>query len=133
MLDAVTDIFVISKYYKTEGLRGQANAMIAMIVTNMVIQILIVLGQYKKKSWKVKVKEVLISLFLLRPIVDAFRVSTNYQDNEATFDPLVEMIINKVRCEMVYTQIFVVTAPSSLSINFMILNLFRRAGCRAWV
>ena len=97
MLDAVTDIFVISKYYKTEGLRGQANMMLAMLATNMGIQIFIVLGQYKKKSWGVKVKEVLICLFFLRPAVDAFRVSTNYKDSETTYDPLLEMIFNKVR------------------------------------
>ena len=97
MLDAVTDIYIISKYYNTESLRGQANAMLGMIVTNMGIQILVVLGQYKKKSWKVKVKEVLISLFLLRPIVDAYRVSSNHKDSETIIDPLIEMIINKVR------------------------------------
>ena len=97
MLDALTDIYIISTYYNTKGLRGQANAMLAMIVTNMGIQIIIVLAQYKKKSWKVQVKEVLISLLLLRPIVDAYRVSTNYEDSEASFDPLAEMIANKVR------------------------------------
>ena len=97
MLDAVSDIYVISNYYNTEGLRGQANAMLAMIATNMGLQIVCVLTQYKKKSWKVKVKEVLICLFFLRPAVDVYRVSTNYQDSEATFDPLTEMMINKVR------------------------------------
>ena len=97
MLDAVTDIFVILKYYNTEGLRGQANAMIAMVTTNMGIQIILVLALHKKKSWKVKMKEVLICLFFLRPIVDAFRVSTNHKDNESAVDPLAEMLINKVR------------------------------------
>ena len=97
MLDAVTDIYIISKYYRTEGLRGQANAMLAMIATNMGIQIITVLGQYKKKSWGVKVKEVLICLFFLRPAVDAFRVSTNYKDSDATLNPLAEMMWNKVR------------------------------------
>ena len=97
MLDAATDIYIISKYYKTEGLRGQANAMLAMIGTNMGIQILVLIAQYRKKSWKVKVKEVLICLFLLRPIVDAYRVSTNQEDNESTVDPLLEVIANKVR------------------------------------
>ena len=96
ILDAVTDIYVISKYYN-EGLRGQANAMLAMIATNTFCQIIVVLAQYKKKNWKVKVKEVLICLFFLRPAVDAYRVSTNYKDSEATVDPLVEMIFNKVR------------------------------------
>ena len=97
MLDAATDIYVISRYYNTEGLRGQANAMLVMIATNMGFQTIMVLGQYKKKSWKVKVKELLTCLFFLRPIVDAYRVSTNYEDSEATMDPLVEMVGNKVR------------------------------------
>ena len=97
MLDAATDTYVISKYYNTEGLRGQANAMLAMIVANMGFQIVCVLAQYKKKSWGVKVKEVLICLFFLRPGVDAFRVSTNHKDSEATVDPLFEMMVNKVR------------------------------------
>ena len=97
MLDAATDIYIISKYYNTKGLRGQANAMLAMIATNIGLQIIIVLGQYKKKSLGEKIKEVLICLLFLRPAVDAFRVSTNYEDNESTVDPLLEMIANKVR------------------------------------
>ena len=97
VLDAVTDIYIILKYYNTEGLRAQANAMLAMISMNIGIQIIVVLVQYKKKSWKVKLKEVLICLFFLRPAVDAYRVSTNYKDSETAFDPLVEMVFNKVR------------------------------------
>ena len=94
-VDAATDIFVISTYYN-DGLQGKANAMLAMITSNMVIQLLLVLAQYKKKSWRVKATEMLISLFFLRPAVDAFRVSTNHEDEEANFDPLREMIFNKV-------------------------------------
>ena len=97
MLDAVTDIYIIAKYYKTEGLRGQANVMLAMIATNMVLQIITVLGQYKKKSWGVKAKEVLICLFFLRPAVDAYRVSTNLEDDELLGPPIHEMTLNKVR------------------------------------
>ena len=97
MLDASTDIYIILKYYKTEGLRVQADAMLAMIATNMGLQIIIVLGQYKKKSWGVKMKEVLSCLFFLRPAVNAYRVSTNYKDSEITVEPLVEMVVNKVR------------------------------------
>ena len=103
MLDAATDIFVIVSYYNTDVLRGQANAMLAMIATNMGFQTIMVLGQYKKKSWKVKVKEVLVCLFFLRPAVDAHRVSTNYKDAETTLDPLFEMIANKVRLETYVT------------------------------
>ena len=95
-VDAATDIFVISTYYN-DGLHGKANAMLVMITSNMVIQLLFVLAQYKKKSWRVKAKEMLISLFFLRPAVDAFRVSTNHEDEETAIDPLTEMICNKVR------------------------------------
>ena len=96
-VDAATDIFVISAYFNTAGLRGQAIAMLAMIVINMCLQLLLVVVQYKKKNWRVKAKEMLISLFFLRPAVDAFRVSTNYEDREGTFDTLKEMLNNRVR------------------------------------
>ena len=109
MLDAATDIYVITKYYNTDGLQGQANAMLAMLATNMGIQIIFVMFQYKKKSWKVKAKEVLICLFFLRPIVDAFRVATigpsHYEGSESTVNPLLEMVMNKVRlCENLWRQ-----------------------------
>ena len=96
-VDAVTDIYVISTYYGSAELVGQATAMLVMIAMNMVLQIAIVVAQYKKKSWKVKLREALICLFFLRPAVDAHRVSTNHEDGEATIDPLAEMIVNKVR------------------------------------
>ena len=97
MLDAVTDIYVIVTYYTTEGLRGQADAMLAMIATNMGLQIYFVMLQYKKKSWGVKVKEALICLFFLRPAVDAYRVSTNLEDDEIFYSQMQEMGWNKVR------------------------------------
>ena len=95
-IDAVTDIYVTSKYF-SEGLDGKANTMLAMILTNLFIQFIIVLGTYKNKSWKAKVRELLICLFFIRPAVDAFRVSTNYNDENTTVDPLSEMMFNKVR------------------------------------
>ena len=94
-VDAATDIYVVGTYY-SEGLSGQANAMLGMISANLGIQLLIVLGQYQKKRWTVKFKEALITLFFLRPIVDAFRISTNHVDEEATINPLAELIFNKV-------------------------------------
>ena len=96
-IDAMTDIYVISTYYDAESLRGQANAMLAMLMANIIIQLLFVLAQYKKKNWKVKLREMRLTLLFLRPAVDGFRVSTNHEDKEATMNPLVEMICNKVR------------------------------------
>ena len=97
MVDAVTDIYMISTYYNTEGLNTQANLMLAMIAMNMGLQIIFVQSQYINKSWKVKLREVLYCLLLLRPALDAYRVSTNYEDEEAIVGPLMEMICNKVR------------------------------------
>ena len=95
-VDAATDIYVVGTYY-SEGLHGQANAMLGMISANLAIQLLIVLAQHQKKRWTVKLKEALITLLFLRPIIDAFRISTNHDDEEATIDPLAEMLTNKVR------------------------------------
>ena len=95
-VDAATDIYVVGTYY-SEGLNGQANAMLGMISVNLFIQILVVLAQYQKKSLAVKLKEALITLLFLRPIVDAYRIGTNYDDDMTTVDPLAEMLINKVR------------------------------------
>ena len=94
-VDAATDIFVVGTYY-SEGLHGQANTMLAMISANVFIQLLIVLAQYQKKRWTVKLKEALITLLFLRPIVEAFRISTNHIDTETIVDPVIEMLINKV-------------------------------------
>ena len=96
-IDGVTDIYVINTYYNTDGLHGQANAMLAMLSTNIIIQLLFVLVQYKKKNWKVKVREALICLFFLRPAIDAYRVSTNHEDEETVLSQLTEMVCTKVR------------------------------------
>jgi len=98
-LDAVTDIYVIITYYQSKELYGQANAMLAMILCNLLLQMLSVQVQYKKKSRAVKVKEALITMLFLRPAVDAYRVSTNHEDNEVNIDPLAEMVLDKC-CEL---------------------------------
>ena len=98
-IDAATDIYVITTYYQSPELFGQANLLLAMISTNLVIQILAALAQYQKKSLAFKLREVLISLFFLRPAVDAYRVSTNHEDAEATADCLSEVSRSLARSE----------------------------------
>ena len=95
-VDAATDIYVVATYY-SEGLNGQANAMLGMISANLIIQFLIVLAQYQKKRWTVKLKESIITLLFLRPIVDAYRIGTQYDDKDVAYDSISEMIGNKVR------------------------------------
>jgi len=96
--DRATDIFVISNYYKNTELHGQANALLLMVSLSMFGQFCTVFLNYNKKSWCVKLREVLIYLLFLRPAVDAYRVSTNHEDGE-TLPPLHEMVMNK-GCEL---------------------------------
>ena len=95
MLDGFTDIFVITTYYGSPDLVGQANALLAMCCMPMLGQLGVVFCTYQKKSEAVKIKEALITLFFLRPAVDAYRVSTNHEDNETTLDTLTEIVLNK--------------------------------------
>ena len=95
-VDAGSDLFVLSTYYR-EDLILQANILLTMISINIFLQIFLVLAQYRRKNWKTKLRELLISLLFLRPAVDAFRVSTNHDDSEMTFEPFSEMCFNKVR------------------------------------
>ena len=97
-VDAATDIYVVVTYY-SEGLNTQANAMLGMISANLFLQILVVFVQYRKKRLIVKLREVLICLLFVRPIVDAFRISTNHEEEDSLllFRREVESAANKVR------------------------------------
>ena len=94
-VDAATDIYVIATYYKSEELYGQANAMLAMLLGNLIVQLVVVYTQYRRKSLLVIGKETLITMLFLRPAVDAYRVSTNHEDKEVNMDQLSEMVVNK--------------------------------------
>jgi len=94
-IDALTDFYVISSYYKSEELVSQANALVVTIATNLAIQITFATAQYQKKSFSVKTKEALICIFFLRPVVDAYRVSTSDKDDELAVSRLSELIANR--------------------------------------
>jgi len=93
-VDTMTDVFMIY-LYKKNGLHSSANAMIAMIASNMFIQLVVVLAQNKKKGWKTLLKEWLITLLFMRPFVDAWRVHKKHEDSETIINPLAEMLANK--------------------------------------
>jgi len=97
-VDTVTDVYMIY-LYKVNGLHSNANTMIAMIATNQCIQLFMLLVLYKKKGWKTKLKEVLITILFLRPFVDAWRVNQKRNDAETTVDSRVESGYNKM-CEL---------------------------------
>ena len=82
MIDATMDFYIIATYYESGELIVQARALLEMIVLNLTIQVLAVLANYHAKSWSVKVRETLIFLFFLRPVVDAYRVGMSLEDDE---------------------------------------------------
>jgi len=61
-----------------------------MISLNLIFQIIVALDNYKKKGWRRRLQEVLICLFFLRPIVDAYRIGTHHQDDDTVLDALNE-------------------------------------------
>jgi len=93
-VDTMTDIFMIY-LYKENGLHSNANTMIAMIASNTVFQLILVLVTYKQKGWRAVLKEGLITLLFLRPFVDAWRVHNKLEDVETDLHPLQAMIMNK--------------------------------------
>jgi len=59
-----------------------------MIVTNIVVQFFGVAGNYHMKSRGRLAKELLISLLFILPMVDAYRISKNLEDDDTTFSQL---------------------------------------------
>jgi len=70
--DGVTNIYVLTQYYQNDALVGQANILLAMILTNILLQLISVFLLGQKKSLAVNLREALITLFFLRPAVDAY-------------------------------------------------------------
>jgi len=102
--DGVTDLYVITTYYENKALHAQANALVIMVSMSMFCQIVVGMMTHARKSWGVKLREVLITIFFLRPAVDAYRVSTTYVDEENTVNSLGEMVANKafeLACESI--------------------------------
>ena len=94
-VDAGTDLYVLSTYYKSGKLNGQANMLLCMIGCNMFAQFLVVQMQYKSHGWKRKLYEMVICLCFMRPIVDAYRVSLGQEEDDTSVNQLTEMGFNK--------------------------------------
>ena len=88
--DALADLYTISTYYQSDELKSQSNALLAIIATNLSLQIILLLILHRKKDFSKKklLREIAITLFFFRPAVDAYRVSTNYRDSEIPVENL---------------------------------------------
>ena len=66
-----------------------------MLAANTGCQTIIVFAFYQKKGWKRLLKELLITIFFLRPFVDCYRVRANVKDNTKVLGAVDEMMMNK--------------------------------------
>ena len=92
--DMITDIWVIISYLNN-GDTEQAYSLMAMIGTSLSVQLLITYAQNRKKNKWVILREFAFVVTFLKPAVDAYRVATGHEDEDATYSPLVEMAMGK--------------------------------------
>jgi len=92
--DMISDIWVIISYLKIGNTSG-AYSLMAMLGSNVSVQLLIVYFQNRKKSKRVILREMMFVVTFLKPAVDAFRVATGHMDEDAVISPLQELAFGK--------------------------------------
>ena len=66
-----------------------------MIITSIVITLAHNFVQYSKCGKRVIIREFILTLLFLRPVVDAYRISTNKSPKMINIDIIIEMVVNK--------------------------------------
>jgi len=92
--DMISDIIVIRSYFAA-GNTAAANALLSMLITTQVYNLILVFGINFKKPKKVVMGEVLWVFSGLKPAVDAYRVAMGVADDKSSVNPLVEMSMGK--------------------------------------
>ncbi len=108
ILDFGTDVYSIGNFVQRRQY-GFANAMVATISISMLVQLLLVYGQGRRREAKHLAKEMLTVITGFKPALDAYRVIRGAKPHvDDTFDPEIELLGSKV-AELVAEAI-----PSSL-------------------
>ena len=98
LLDIITDIYMIYQYLTSEE-EGQAIfgwINLAMVAVSLLIQLLVVFGQNKKKGMKKVASETLTVLLFIKPAADAFRVASGAEIEEGSaLEPMAELVYTK--------------------------------------
>jgi hypothetical protein len=81
--DLLSDVIIVVKYFRTEGLEYYAWVLLGMIAASMFFQVLLVLTQHGKKKARLP-KEILIVLSGLKPAFDARNVISGAAQEEHT-------------------------------------------------
>ena len=98
LLDIITDIYMIYQFLtsKEEGQAIFGHINLAMVATSLLIQLVIVYTQNKKKGYKKLAYEVLTVILFIKPAVDALRVANGTETEEGSaFDPMAELMTTK--------------------------------------
>jgi len=94
IMDMITDTGVINSY-RASGNMADAYSLMAMIGSNMAVQLLFTYAQNRKKSKWVILRELMFVVTFLKPAVDAYRVATGHMDEDVVFSPLQELSFGK--------------------------------------
>ncbi|GMI41364.1 hypothetical protein TrCOL_g8199 [Triparma columacea] len=94
LLDMGSDIFIITELFAT-GENIKARAILCMIVLNIILQLVVVFFQRRKRP-KVMAKEMLLTILCLKPAQDAVRVIRGEQEFYENISPEIEMLITKL-------------------------------------
>ena len=93
--DVVTDIYAINMFWRT-GRSSYAIANLAMVLCAMLMQVLLMFIQYRRRGPLVILRESLIVLSNMKPAVDAYRICSGKRGHaEDLFEPLAEMAYSK--------------------------------------
>ena len=115
-LDMATDINMVLQFFKG----GQGLAARAIIITvslNLLLQLVIVYAQNRRKPGFVIVREMMIVLSCMKPGVDAYRVlQGGEKDPLLALDPLLEMVFSKA------TELALEALPGSVLQTLIFLN-----------
>ena len=117
LLDVYTDIESIVRFFD-EGNDHFAYANIVFVGVSLFGQLVCVWLQTRKRGWKTVAYEIMIVLSMLKPAIDAKRVTSgDIQEENTLFDPQIENTITKC-AEMVsrlFYSVVLVEAPKQLS------------------
>ena len=97
MSDLATDLIVLKQFWDGgEEQLGFRNAQLASLSVSIGLQLLLVVGQYRKKGLLRILKEFLIVLTGFKAPVDAYKIAMGAeQEKDTIYDPMTEMTSGK--------------------------------------
>ena len=123
MTDMASDAYVCFFYLNTEGQEGYAMGLLAMLFSNIVMQLSLVYIQNRKSRKRRVFREIMIVITGCKPAVDAYRVAAGVETElDGVMDNKVELVFSK-SMELAFECI-----PGSILQCYAYSRLFIRTG-----